>query len=563
MPKRQNNIKVSVIIPVYDAEKYLRQCLDTVVNQTLKDIEIILIDDGSTDNSLSICREYAKKDKRIQVYTQKNCGAGATRNRGIEIAKGEYLSFLDADDFFELDMLEKMYSMAKKTDSDITFCDHWLLDELTERIVKKRYSLFKDMLPKKKTFSAKDCPQTLFQIIPMIIWVQLYRRSFILQNGLKFQNLANSNDVYFSMVARAVAKRQSYLYEKLVYHRRHPTSTVSNREKDWKAAFKAICSVEDFLKRKKLYDMLQVSFLRNAFDALNVCRTLREPILNSWKRCMCDTIIPRFFFKNIHMLLPYQVSSIKDLQCKRNLSPLLEKLYNNSPLKIIPIVISSGESPLDISVTIESILKNSSSSYFYDIYIPFLNLAKGMRDRLESLTKSNIRVTCLDLKKRFYNTADESLIYNGYNICCLLPKLFYGYKKAICLMSDIVIKCDIAKFYKVNMGNTLLINFSAPIDLIKTKTSKLSDKNIFFIMNLENSKTDNIIQKYIDVLKTKPYQQTDILNLFSNQSLLKSGTVEINDFSEKYSPTWWYYARKSPFYESILFQRVNYEKNSS
>ena len=94
--------KVSVIIPVYNVEKYLRECLDSVVNQTLKDIQIILIDDGSTDSSLGICKEYAQKDNRIKIIEQKNQGAGAARNRGMSEAKGDYLYFLDSDDFLEL-----------------------------------------------------------------------------------------------------------------------------------------------------------------------------------------------------------------------------------------------------------------------------------------------------------------------------------------------------------------------------------------------------------------------------------------------------------------------------
>ena len=98
--------KVSVILPVYNAGKYLHQCMDSIVNQTLKDIEIICVDDGSSDNSLEILRQYAEKDERVKVIAQANGGAGAARNNGLRAATGEYLSFLDSDDFFELDMLE-------------------------------------------------------------------------------------------------------------------------------------------------------------------------------------------------------------------------------------------------------------------------------------------------------------------------------------------------------------------------------------------------------------------------------------------------------------------------
>ena len=120
--------KVSVIIPVYNVEKYLRECLDSVVNQTLKDIEIICINDGSPDNSLAILEEYAKKDSRIIVISQENSGVSTARNVGIDLAKGDYLYFIDADDYAEPDLLELSYQKALSTQCDIVnfgFFEHY------------------------------------------------------------------------------------------------------------------------------------------------------------------------------------------------------------------------------------------------------------------------------------------------------------------------------------------------------------------------------------------------------------------------------------------------------
>ena len=111
--------KVSVIIPVYNTEKFLRKCLDSVCNQTLQDIEIICINDCSTDGSLEILREYAGKDNRIKlIELLENCGAAKARNIGIDIAEGEYLGFVDSDDFIDLDFYKKLYGKAKETDAD-------------------------------------------------------------------------------------------------------------------------------------------------------------------------------------------------------------------------------------------------------------------------------------------------------------------------------------------------------------------------------------------------------------------------------------------------------------
>ena len=111
--------KVSVIIPVYNGESYLEQCLDSIIGQTLKEIEIICVNDGSKDRTQQILEKYAEKDSRIQIINQENGGAGAARNAGLRIARGEYLSILDGDDFFEPDMLEKAYKKAKESRAEL------------------------------------------------------------------------------------------------------------------------------------------------------------------------------------------------------------------------------------------------------------------------------------------------------------------------------------------------------------------------------------------------------------------------------------------------------------
>lgn len=116
--------KVSVIIPVFNSEKYLKKCLDNIINQTLEDIEIILIDDGSKDNSLDIIKKYSEKHDNIKYKSKKNEGQAIARNLGIEMATGEFISFVDSDDYIETTMLEKLYKVAKKNKSDIVICDY-------------------------------------------------------------------------------------------------------------------------------------------------------------------------------------------------------------------------------------------------------------------------------------------------------------------------------------------------------------------------------------------------------------------------------------------------------
>lgn len=114
---------ISVIVPVYNAEKYLNQCVQSILKQTFTDLELILVDDGSSDGSLKICRELQKKDPRIKVISQENKGAGAARNAGLAIAEGEYIGFIDSDDWIELDMYDVLHSLIKKYSADMAVCD--------------------------------------------------------------------------------------------------------------------------------------------------------------------------------------------------------------------------------------------------------------------------------------------------------------------------------------------------------------------------------------------------------------------------------------------------------
>lgn len=174
-----NQIKISVIVPVYNVEKYLKRCLDSLINQTLKDIEIICVNDGSTDNSLSILDEYAKKDNRIIILNQKNAGLSAARNSGMEIAKGEYIGFVDSDDWVDLDFYEKLYYAAKNNDCDIAVAD-FIREHPTKK--KKRLNITKEEIFEK--------PEDKYMICKTYregcVWNKIYRTEFLKRIDLKF-----------------------------------------------------------------------------------------------------------------------------------------------------------------------------------------------------------------------------------------------------------------------------------------------------------------------------------------------------------------------------------------
>ena len=174
--------KVSVIVPVYNTSAYLRECLDSIINQTLKEIEVICVDDGSTDGSLDILKEYAKKDKRFTIITQQNTSAGAARNAGLVVAKGEYLSFLDSDDFFAPEMLEEMYNKALAVIADICICNS---SRLEDNNISMNYELKTFLFKDKPIFSYKNIPDYIFQISVAYQWDKIFKLNFIEKYNIK------------------------------------------------------------------------------------------------------------------------------------------------------------------------------------------------------------------------------------------------------------------------------------------------------------------------------------------------------------------------------------------
>ena len=219
--------KVTVIIPVYNTGKYLRGCLDGVVNQTMREIEIICIDDGSTDDSPAILRDYREKDNRIIVVTQENRGAGAARNAGLDIARGEYLSILDSDDIYDIAMIEKMYNRTEELQADMTVCLSKSFDDITGKI-SDRKSLAADI--RKDVFSYKDALKKYpeFDFFIGWAWDKLFRKSFIARHGIRFQEISHSNDAFFVFTAMYAAERITVLRESLVRHRINREGSVAS-----------------------------------------------------------------------------------------------------------------------------------------------------------------------------------------------------------------------------------------------------------------------------------------------------------------------------------------------
>ena len=216
--------KVSVILPVYNVEAYLHECLDSVLGQTLEDIEVICVDDGSTDHSLEILEGYARRDRRITILVQENLHAGIARNAGLTVAKGEYLFFGDSDDFFERNMLKDCYLKAKELTIDIVVFTHNLWDTKLKKTFQgiPMNSVFRD-----KILAFEDYPDTIFIAARPPAWNKLIRSFIVKNNGIKFESYKSANDLTFSCLVVSLSQRIYFMNKAFVNYRFNSGVNVS------------------------------------------------------------------------------------------------------------------------------------------------------------------------------------------------------------------------------------------------------------------------------------------------------------------------------------------------
>lgn len=260
-----NNYKVSVIIPVYNGESYLKQCLDSLTVQSLKEIEIICIDDGSTDNTLEILEAYKEKDSRITILTQKNKGAGAARNLGIQNSKGEYLSILDADDFYESEFLERAYQKATCAKADVLVVGSDQYYEDTREYIEKPWVIRYEELPPYRPMNYKLFTENVFKVFVGWSWDKLFRRDFVLEHELTFQEIRTSNDLKFVFMAIVLAERIEVESNIFIHQRRNNKESLSNtRERSWQCFYEALLALREELKKNELYSELEQDYINYA-----------------------------------------------------------------------------------------------------------------------------------------------------------------------------------------------------------------------------------------------------------------------------------------------------------
>ena len=247
--------KITILVPIYNIEEYLSECLDSLICQTSKNIEILCLNDGSTDNSLNILKSFAEKDQRIKIINKHNSGYGDTLNRGIVLAKGEYIGIVEPDDFVEPDMFENLYLLAKKHDADVVKCNYYEFRN-KKNTIKKNYQ----KNDSDKIINQQEINKILYD--GPAIWAGIYKKEFLEKEKISFLETpgASYQDTSFNFKTLASAKRivltdKAYLH----YRRDNENSSVKSNKKIY-AVNKEYSEIEKYLKNKNLWEKYKYIF---------------------------------------------------------------------------------------------------------------------------------------------------------------------------------------------------------------------------------------------------------------------------------------------------------------
>lgn len=256
------NPKISIIVPVYNVEKYLDRCMQSLLNQTLKDIEIIMVDDGSPDNCPMMCDEYAKKDSRIKVIHKKNAGLGYARNSGIEVATGEFVAFVDSDDYVDLEMYETLFNAAKRYYADTVYCGFYKmyshrrvapLTNVSEIHQYKNDEVINLMLD----FIASDADCKRDWKYEMSVWHSIYSLKIIKDNCIKFKSEREilSEDLPFQILYLKNSKNVIYLPTPMYYYCMNNTNSLTHSTYDESKLQRTILLFNFLKKETSLIDI--------------------------------------------------------------------------------------------------------------------------------------------------------------------------------------------------------------------------------------------------------------------------------------------------------------------
>ena len=373
-------VAISVVIPVYNVEDFLGECLDSIINQTFKDIEIICVNDGSSDKSLEILNEYASKDDRITVLDQENGGHAVATNRGINLAKGKYLFLMDSDDILHLDALEHTYKVAEERDVDFVIFQaiNYFMDK-DEYVEAENYSMnaLADYVGD-SVFNWKDIKDYIFSIT-VTPWSKLYNREFIVSNNIKFpEGLVFDDNVFFYDVLFA-AERITFLREHLFARRWYSSSSTTAGGKTF-LDYIPICNlIWDVFKKYDVFDEFKKELYIKKVNTINF-----------WYNGIKEDLKQEFFEK-------VKADYLKLSEDKEFYDNFLSDLNPNQRL-IFDSVIESNYYR-EFNYRLRTKKNKNKNKYKVSVVIPVYNAEKYLEESLNSIfnqTLDEIEIVCVD-----------------------------------------------------------------------------------------------------------------------------------------------------------------------
>lgn len=245
--------QVSIILPVYNVEKYLEQCLDSIIKQTFKDFECICVNDGSSDNSLSILEEYAKKDKRIKIISQENKGVSGARNTGLKQATGKYVTFIDSDDWISNKYIETLYNSITFCDYDIACAHHKIyFEDINDFKILKNVSKIKKILLKNN--------RNIVDKINVVnlsknVWNKIYKNDFLIKNNFSFfEDIFSGEDYSFNLLCFLYTDKVVFMDDFIYFYRKRNNSLTVNDEKIRTETAKAFMKTIEILLKRNFND---------------------------------------------------------------------------------------------------------------------------------------------------------------------------------------------------------------------------------------------------------------------------------------------------------------------
>ncbi len=318
---------ISIIIPAYNVEKTISKCLDSILNQTHNDLEIIIIDDGSVDTTFEICNKYSSKDKRVNVFKIKNHGVSFARNLGLSKSTGNYICFIDSDDIVHPQFCELLYKNIIKKDIDMASCNYQLINcyeisELTKKIEVNRTEIIKK----------DEIIRALFDKYKGFIYNKIYKKSTINDNKIQFQeNVAMCEDLLFNYAYLSYCNSVAYIPDSMYYYCQSSNSSSNNiKNKKWFSCLEVYRTLYDnsFKYNPRVKDLILINFIYMIYEAKFRCKILKLDDKKVFSKYLIDAEkIIKYNYKKL--LLSHNI------KLKQKIKLMLLVLFGSSVYKII------------------------------------------------------------------------------------------------------------------------------------------------------------------------------------------------------------------------------------